>query len=132
MQQCLSCGGTYSASSLDGVSYFHACPPLSAPEIRKAIAANASPLTPAQQQQLATLDALPAPVVVPEPFVPPGDLYLAQLGLPRPNARDENIDPAKVAALRDRTTGNLPTTLAPDALAKSPGLGVKTVAVVGV
>lgn len=36
--RCLTCGGTYSPVLPDGMQYFHVCPPLSLPELTKAVA----------------------------------------------------------------------------------------------
>ena len=38
MKQCLSCGGIYSPTNADGTAYYHACPPLSAPELAAVVA----------------------------------------------------------------------------------------------
>lgn len=37
MVKCNSCGGTYEPVLADGMQYFHACPPLSAPELQAAV-----------------------------------------------------------------------------------------------
>lgn len=37
MVKCNSCGGTYEPVLPDGMQYFHACPPLSAPELQAAV-----------------------------------------------------------------------------------------------
>lgn len=39
MVQCKRCNGVYQATTDDGMQYFHACPPLSAPELAAAVAA---------------------------------------------------------------------------------------------
>lgn len=36
--QCLACGGVYRPILPDGMAYFHACPPLSLPELAAAVA----------------------------------------------------------------------------------------------
>lgn len=35
--QCRSCGGIYESVQADGILYFHACPPLSAAEVDRAV-----------------------------------------------------------------------------------------------
>jgi len=124
MQTCNACGGTYEAVGSDGLRYFHACPPLSPREIRAAIAAGASPLTPAQAAVLAKVDKLPAPTDAKPGDAAPGDTYLSSLSITRPQHRDENLDPAKIADARDKKTGQLPDNLPADALIKSVGAGV--------
>jgi hypothetical protein len=37
MLECQSCGGRYDPIGPDGLQYFHRCPPLSAPELAKAV-----------------------------------------------------------------------------------------------
>jgi hypothetical protein len=39
MVKCNACGGTYEPLQDDGLQYFHACPPLSAPELAAKVAA---------------------------------------------------------------------------------------------
>lgn len=53
--QCLTCGGVYHDVQPDGVSYFHACPPLSDAEVGQALGfpADASTWTKAQRAQVA-------------------------------------------------------------------------------
>lgn len=41
MVKCQSCGGIYEPVLSDGMQYFHACPPLSAPELQAAVDAGA-------------------------------------------------------------------------------------------
>lgn len=121
--ECQTCRGHYDTVLPDGSEYYHVCPPLSAWEVRAAIAAGASPLTPAQTAALTKADnPKPDPVTAIAP-PPGGDGYLQSLALPRPNARNENVDPKKVKALRDPDTGNLPKSLPPDALVVSAGAG---------
>jgi hypothetical protein len=121
--QCTACNGTYDDALGDGTQYFHTCPPLSAWEVRAAIPAGASPLSPAQAKQLAIYDALADDPVSGATGRQRGDAYLASLTLARPGHRDENVDPAKVARLRDRVTGNLPNTVTDAALMVSVGAG---------
>jgi hypothetical protein len=39
MVKCNACGGIYDPIGIDGVAYFHVCPPLSVPELAAAIGA---------------------------------------------------------------------------------------------
>ncbi|HKV99982.1 MAG TPA: hypothetical protein VJN96_09160 [Vicinamibacterales bacterium] len=122
--KCLSCGGTYKPVQTDGTWYFHACPPLGGSELRAAIAAGASPLTQLQAETLAAIDAGTWAPTFGVPGAQQGDAYLATLGIRRANARDENLDPVKVRALRKQHDGQLPTNLKPEALMVSAGAGV--------
>jgi hypothetical protein len=123
VKQCNTCGGTYVDVLPDGTRYFHACPPLAKWEIDQLIAAGQSPLTKAQQQQLATLQAIPAPLVVPQNYIAPADAYLGTIAVERPNKRDENVDPVKVAAAPKDAAGNLLRSVTDESLMKSVGLG---------
>jgi len=127
--QCQACKGTYTDTLPDGTLYFHVCPPLAAWEVRKAIAANASPLTAAQTAQLTALDAQPFNAANGETATGRGDNYLAGLGLPRPNARNENIDPAKIESAPKDAQGNVKQTVDPSTLMISAGAGVAPVVV---
>lgn len=55
MNKCNSCGGVYAPVLADGLTYFHACPPLSDAEVKVALAlpADDAVLTKAQKDQLA-------------------------------------------------------------------------------
>lgn len=125
---CNGCDGEYDDVLRDGSLYFHVCPPLSPHEIRARIAAGQSPLTPAQTKALAAQDAIAAPLGIDGPDHPAGDAYLAGLALARAGHRDENVDVAKVAALRNPDTLALPKNLPADALMKKPGAGALVVA----
>jgi hypothetical protein len=91
MVKCNVCAGTYEPILADGALYFHACPPLSVPELKDAIAKGSVKLSTVQQQQLDAAKALDSsnPVLVGE--LPRAELALAQLVVERPNKRDENI-----------------------------------------
>jgi hypothetical protein len=39
--QCIACNGTYEPQQPNGYTYFHVCPPLSAPELEDAVAKGA-------------------------------------------------------------------------------------------
>lgn len=99
--QCRTCRGIYLDVDPDGVRYFHACPPLSLAELEAAVAAGTVQLE---------RDETPATAHASRVF-------------PRPTGRDENIDLAKVAAVR-RPDGSRPRELTPDTLIKAAGTGV--------
>jgi hypothetical protein len=89
--KCGSCGGIYRRRLPDGSEYFHACPPLSAWELKQAIA-NKSVALSAEDQ--ARIDAaakfdVEAPVKAGE--TSNVDRALATIIVERPNKRDENV-----------------------------------------
>jgi len=127
--QCQACKGTYDDTLRDGTLYFHVCPPLAAWEVRQLIAANASPLTAAQTKTLATFDASATDAVTGVTGPNRGDGYLADLGLPRPNARNENIDPAKIESAPKDAQGNVKQTVDPSTLMMSAGAGAVPVVI---
>lgn len=127
MQKCNACGGTYEPVSADGVPYFHVCPPSSVADVRAAIKAGHSPLTPGQTKQLAAFDAIPPPHPTPPDYVPPGDVYLQSINVARPQARNENIDPVKWRAAKKDAAGNLDPSVPPDAIIASVGAGTAPV-----
>lgn len=69
MVKCNACGGTYEPVLLDGMEYFHRCPPLSVVELAAAIAAGK--------------------VALPVGETP--DVAVTRRIYERTNARDENI-----------------------------------------
>lgn len=89
--RCLTCHGEYDSMLADGTRYFHACPPLSVPELKAALDADALTLT--VRQQRAIDEALRADHAAP-PL--PGSLsnldrVLQTLRIARVNARNENV-----------------------------------------
>lgn len=89
--QCNACGGVYDQRQADGSPYFHACPPLSAAEVKAAIQSGAIKLSAAQQR---AVDAAAAadnktPPAAGEPSRV--DTVLGELAIARPNGRNENI-----------------------------------------
>jgi hypothetical protein len=106
---CGSCGGSYRRRLPDGLEYFHACPPLSALELKDAIAKQTITLTP---EQLAVLDA----AAKADKEKPPAegeasatDRALATITVERPNKRDENVtgpgEPGKPAPIKSPGAG---------------------------
>lgn len=91
MERCNTCGGTYEPILPDGTRYFHACPPLSAAEVKAAIAAGASPLTVDQQTALDRAKAADTSAPVKAGEATRADQLLGLFAIPRPNARDENV-----------------------------------------
>jgi hypothetical protein len=89
--QCPACAGVYDDVLPDGALYFHACPPLSAPELAAALAAGTVVLTATQAAALAAADARdeknPPPAGAPTQH----DAVLASLAIARPGARNENV-----------------------------------------
>lgn len=77
MLKCTICGGTYQPTTSDGLTYYHACPPLSLPELADAVAHGkvALPVDPATGQPEAV------------------DVAHARRLYTRANARDENVKP---------------------------------------
>lgn len=115
MVKCQSCGGIYEPVQADGMQYFHACPPLSLPELRDALAANTVQLSRLDQMRLqearqADLADPPAPDEVSSE-----ETVLRSLVVERPNRRDENvtgeIDPmTKRSRIRAEGAGTSPVT----------------------
>lgn len=91
MVKCKACGGVYVDVQPDGTQYFHACPPLSVPELRAAIAKGTVTLAPVDAARLKAAADLDLATPPPEGEAPRADLVLASLVIARPNARDENL-----------------------------------------
>lgn len=91
MVKCNVCGGTYEPVLPDGSMYFHACPPLSAIELKDAIAKGTTKLSTVQQQQLDAAKAADSRDPVGAGETPRAEIALASLVIERPNKRDENI-----------------------------------------
>jgi predicted membrane-bound mannosyltransferase len=107
----------------DGSQYFHACPPLSAAELRAAVEAGAVALTKRQQHALDRAEAFDASLAAKLSPAHAVSAFYESITVPRPNARDENIDLVKVAASLDARGARTPGTTA-EAVMKSPGAGV--------
>lgn len=90
--KCNSCGGTYAPLQPDGSEYYHACAPLSAPEIDAAVKAGKLQLpTGMTPDQAATL-----------------------LTIERPNRRDENVISTRASDSGTMKANGAGTTAAPD------------------
>lgn len=123
MVKCLSCGGVYEPVLADGMLYFHACPPFSAPELLAAIAAGTVRLTATQQAALDAAaqrdkDKLPAPGTESQ-----ADQVFATFVVKRPGHRDENVDADKAKAAREDDGTFKRGRTAADVM-KAPGAGV--------
>jgi len=90
MVKCNACGGIYEPVQADGVAYFHACPPLSAPELAAKVAAGKIVL----------------------PGGETADQAVAKRTYERANKRDENVkstaekDAGSLKAVGDGTTAD--------------------------
>lgn len=104
--QCLSCDGVYSPLGADGMRYFHVCPDWTDAQVKEklGIVADDDKLTDAERARIAAFPRT------------------------REDARNENIDTAKVAASVDREHKRLPN-VKDDDLVKAPGKGVKVLVV---
>lgn len=100
-KQCRSCGGVFVDPQGAGARYFHTCPPVE--ELRDP---TGRVLTPAEAALVEAAGGI-----------------VTRVAVPRPNARDENVDPAKLAAALD-AHGQRRAGLSDDALMKAPGAGV--------
>lgn len=103
--QCQTCGGIYEDLLPDHTRYFHACSPLSRPEFEAAVLNGTITLRKDETAEQA----------------------FDRRSWPRPNARDENIDRAKVQSARTSDGKPKPGTTAEDVI-KAPGAGVAPVA----
>lgn len=121
--KCKACGGSYQTKGRDGLTYFHACPPLSPADVTAGIAGGTVVLSPVDQARLDAAKA--ADLVTP---VKAGDptresLVLGALNVARPGARDENIDLLKARTAADTHKPGAPP-IDPTTLQKAPGAGV--------
>lgn len=91
MVKCKSCHGTYEPLLPDGTLYFHACPPLSPWELEAAIGTGLVVLTPAQQRLVDAATALDTQFPLAKDVESRRQATLAQLAVPRPLRRDENV-----------------------------------------
>ena len=90
-QQCLSCNGIYDDVGPDGVRYFHACPRLSAVELRTKHAAGTLTLSVATAARLAAAIAADAAVPGPPGAASHVEDFWGSLTVARLQARDENL-----------------------------------------
>jgi hypothetical protein len=88
---CQTCRGSYEPTQRDGTQYFHACPPLTFAELRDALDAGTVQLAPHDAAQLKLAQAADARNPLAGGSLSRADALLASLGVPRPNARDENL-----------------------------------------
>lgn len=125
--QCQACGGIYEALLEDGTRYFHACSPLSVPEMTAALAAGTLVLPTREAARYAAAQQLDTSKPVPKDNATRADLVLGSLTIARPNARNENVDPVKVLEARE-PDGKLRPGKTADDVMKSVGAGVTLVA----
>lgn len=118
-RRCRACGGIYRPIQRDGSGYAHVCPPRRIVRVERDGA----------RDRVALDDLRPTDIVpvlrdgqetdTPVALMQPGDLRIGDRLRRRLNARDENIDPGKVAA------ANAETPL--EELIVSPGAGADDV-----
>lgn len=91
MVKCRTCGATYEREQADGTRYFHACAPLSVPELLELLDAGALKLSAAHQRELDAARERDA-------TDPPADdepthvaTVLSRWTIARKDHRDENI-----------------------------------------
>jgi len=77
--QCPACQGTYDDPQPGGSRYFHVCAPLSVPELEALPVDQAHALAPELPAHFTRADL---------------ERLVSERRVPRPNARNENIDPA--------------------------------------
>lgn len=91
IMKCGSCNGTYRRRLPDGTAYFHACAPLSVPELRDALANKTAAVAREDQARLDAAAKLDLEAPVKEGETTNTDRVLATIVLERPNKRDENV-----------------------------------------
>lgn len=96
MVKCNSCGGEYERILADGTQYFHACPPLSAAELRDQFQQGTLALSPVQRRQLDAAAAADKSSPRPGGERSRAELLLETFTVERPNKRDENVAGAGV------------------------------------
>lgn len=89
--KCNSCGGVYDTQLPDGSTYFHACPPLSGDEVKRAIESGSLQLTVEQRARVDAAAAVDAKAPVAAGETSRVDQVYAELAITRPNTRNENI-----------------------------------------
>lgn len=124
--RCIACGGEFDAVTPDKMRYFHACPPLSASEIRRGLDAGTIILSAGDQKKLLDARASDAEAFALGREGRAEEFFLSSLGLQRPQARDENVDLVKAkAALDDR--GRRKPGVTDESLMLASGAGVTVV-----
>ncbi len=117
--KCRSCGGVYQPMQLDGSSYAHVCPRVRHVRVLRDGKTQLVPLAELQPSDVVTvlrnLQRVQTSVALMEEL----DVRFGDVDRPRPNARNENPDPAKVARARPDD--------ARESLIVAPGLGVDAV-----
>lgn len=93
--QCGTCAGTYATQTVDGCRYFHACPPLLLLEIVRDSAVLEVALSDLRSSDIVKVYRNGAAIDVAIAAMLPDDFRLGERERPRPNARNENVDPTK-------------------------------------
>lgn len=116
--QCNTCGGRYQDVQIDGMRYFHVCPPLSVPELQAARAEGRLTLPAADEQQLTDAEAADAKNPLPSGKPSRAQVVLARIVVDRPAKRDENVvqlnDEARTVVKKAEGAGAVVVTDAPD------------------
>mgnify|MGYP001600417606 FL=1 len=89
--QCLSCLGVYNDVLLDGVRYFHACPPVHLRHVQRAGTDLDVPLDQVHPTDLLRVFRAGVALDVPAAAVLASDLLLGDSFIERPSTRDENV-----------------------------------------
>jgi hypothetical protein len=95
MVECLSCGGRYENTLPDGTRYFHVCPPVPALKVSRQGAEVLVALHLVRRTDIVRVSRDGKELAVPHADVAPLDLVLEATDMPRPNARNENLDREK-------------------------------------
>jgi hypothetical protein len=101
MVKCTACGGTYEPIGLDGLQYFHRCPPLSRVELAAAIDAGKVVWPNGKTSADYTAAALAANLKAGDASLLAADDWLRVRMFERANLRDENV---KSTAAKDAGT----------------------------
>lgn len=123
MVKCNACGGVFEPVTPDGLRYFHTCPPIVGVAVTRGGVAQTVPLSDLRDTDSVTILRAGKSSIIAKSAMLETDARIGDVALPRPNARDENTDPAKAEALNDDRGARIKGT--PDeAVMKSPGAGV--------
>jgi hypothetical protein len=125
--RCNVCQGEYVDILPDGLRYFHTCPPLSAPELAAALVAERVTLSAREQFRLDAARVADAARPVPAGEPTREAQFMASLAVPRPGARDENVDPTKARGARD-PAGSVARELVDASVQRAPGAGARVLA----
>jgi hypothetical protein len=123
MQKCNSCGGVYEPVLPDGSRYFHSCAPIVGVAVTRGGAAQVVPLSDLRATDTVNVVRAGKSQAVAVAALLETDVRIGDVALPRPNARDENVDSTKAEAVIGTDGARVKGT--PDeAVMKSAGAGV--------